>query len=292
MGSWGAKLYEEDQAADLKNTIGLLGKVPAEGDRLLDILVEMRGDTDPSNEDAIVSWLVVADQFERLGIACARATSTALSLIAKGADIARLAASDANDEFLARRRLELDELAQRLRNPRATRARKTASKAPDFCMDVGDVLAFPTERGFACSPYRLPHKGPFVPDGWGAMVVLDRGRAFDWLPWCAIASLTVDPGRRPTLEDATQAQLITHMQTHGAARCVPKRAHLKTMGAEAIGRVSLDAGRVAPVLSRWSVQMAIECGWSVAATAYSRGVAGPKVGGALQELLLKTNRDR
>jgi hypothetical protein len=286
MGSWGAKLYDDDRAADLKKTVALVAKVPAAGDRLLEILAELHGDTDPSNEDAIVFWLVVADQFERRGLVCARAASTALALIDGGNDLARLAASGADEPFLARRRAELDELAGRLRHPRPVRPPKAAGKPPDFCMEVGDVLAFPTERGFACSPWRLPDKGPFVADGWGAMVVLARGRAFDWLPWCALASLAVDPARRPTLEDAREAPLITHMQTHGAARCVPRRAHLATMRAEPIGRVALEARLVEPVLSRWSVLQAIECEWSVATTAYSRGVRGPKVGGALRELLL------
>ncbi len=287
MGSAGAKLYQDDQAADLKNTIGLVCKVPVDGDRLLGILVPMYGDTDPSNDDAIVFWLVVADQFERLGIACPQATSTALSLIERQADVARLGALGANDEFLARRRMELDELAQRLRNPRATRSRKTPGKPPEFCVDVGEVYSFSTSRGLACSPYRTPHDGPFVADGWGAMIVLDRGRAFDWLPWCAIASLTVDPSRRPVLEDVRQTQLIVHMQTQGAARCVPKRAHLKAMGAELIGSVALDAQRVAPVLSRWRIVTAIECGWSVATAACSRGVKGPKIGAPLHDLLLQ-----
>ena len=285
MGSSGARLYDEDQAADLKNTIGLVCKVPAGGDRLLGILVDMQGDASPSNDDAAVFWLVVADQFERRGIACAQAMSTALALIDNGTDLARLAASGADDEFLARRRIELDELSQRLRKPRATRSLKAPGKPPDFCVEVGDVYAFPTQRGFAHSPHRTPREGPFVADGWGAMVVLDRGRAFDWLPWCALASLTVEPSGRPSLEDARQAQLILHMQTQGAARCVPKRAHLKTMDAELIGRAALDSRRVDPVLSRWSILTAIECGWSIATPAYSKGVNGPRIGVALRDLL-------
>jgi hypothetical protein len=286
MGNRGAKLYQDDRAADLKNTIGLVCKVPVEGDRLLGILADLQGDTDPSNDDAVVFWLVVADRFERLGIACAQATATALTLIENGTDLTRLAAAGADDEFLAQRRKELDELAHRLRNPRAARSRKTPREPPDFCVNVGDVYAFPTSRGFACSPHRRPDEGPFVADGWGAMVVLDRGRAFDWLPWCALASLTVDPGRRPTLDDAKQALLITHMQTNGAARCVPKRADLETMDAQLIGHAALDSRRVAPVLSRWSILTAIECGWSVATPAYARDVTGPRIGAALRDLLL------
>ena len=285
MGNGGAALYDEDRAADLKSAIGLVCKVPVDGGRMLRILADMQGDVDPRSADSSVFWLVVADQFERLDIACAEAASTALALIDEGTDLARLAAAGADEALLARRRKTLAELAGRLRSPRPVRARKLGGQPPDLCVDVGEVHAFPTQRGFACSPHRLPGAGPFVQDGWGAMVVLDRGRAFDWLPWCAMASLTVDPARRPSLDDALQARLITHQQTRGAARCVPNRAHLATMGAEPIGRVTLDANRVAPVLSRLSVQMAIECGWSIAAVAFGRDVAGPKVGVPLQDLL-------
>ncbi len=287
MGSQGAKLYQDDEAADLKSTIALVCKAPWHGDRLLDILVDMFGNADPRDEDAIVFWLVVADQFERRGIECSRARSTALSLIERGADTDRLASLGASDQFLSSRRRDLDELAQRLRSPRAVRVRKTPATPPEFWLDVGEIHVFRTSGGFACSPYRLQYQGPFEADGWGAMIVLDRGRAFDWVPWCALASLTVDPTRRPTLEDACQAQLITHMQTNGAARCVPKRAHLATMGAELIGRVALDAKRVAPVLSTLSISSAIAFDWSVDKAAYSRGVKGPKIGAALQDLLMR-----
>ena len=62
----------------------------------------------------------------------------------------------------------------------------------------------------------------FKPDGWGAMVVLATGRAFNWLPWVALASLTVKGHRKPTLEEALRARLIFHSQTMGAGRFIPK----------------------------------------------------------------------
>lgn len=62
-GARGAGLYDDDNALDLKNSIALLAKIPADGERLLQIL--RRQHPEPGK----VFWRVVADQFERRGIA-------------------------------------------------------------------------------------------------------------------------------------------------------------------------------------------------------------------------------
>jgi hypothetical protein len=103
MGTWGAGLYEDDQASDLKNTIALLSKVPAEGARLLQILEKNWGSCDPRDDDGRLFWLVVADQFERRGIDCPRPQATALSIIASGADLDSAADKGADDKFLKER---------------------------------------------------------------------------------------------------------------------------------------------------------------------------------------------
>jgi hypothetical protein len=55
--------------------------------------------------------------------------------------------------------------------------------------------------GFAAEPFRQ--------DGWVAMLVLAQGRVYDWLPWCAYASLLVNPSREPTIEDVPGTRLLT-----------------------------------------------------------------------------------
>jgi hypothetical protein len=89
MGTWGAALYDDDTASDLRNALAVVCKVPADGDRLLELLAEMYPQRDPADDDGALFWLVTADQFERRGIACAAVTATALSIIEQGTDLTR-----------------------------------------------------------------------------------------------------------------------------------------------------------------------------------------------------------
>lgn len=193
---------------------------------------QLHGDIDPSNGDAAYFWLVTADQFEKRGIACAEASANALQIIASGLDLARQKDHGADDKFLEKRSKVLAELAARLVSPRPLRV-PASGKMPDMVVQTGDIYAFPTMSGFGWNPYRNAVEGSFVADGWGAMVVLDTGRMFDWLPWCALASLTVDPTVKPYLEGAISGRLIFHLQTNGAGaicaqakRCEGARARI------------------------------------------------------------------
>lgn len=286
MGTWGAALYEDDEASDLKNTLAALVKVPGDGERLLSCLKEMCGAPDPASEEGIVFWLVVADQFERRGIRCAEAASTALEILDSGADLARVRAQGADAVFVKKRTRVLDELRGRLQAPRPPRRETRPRKPPDLVLDAGELYAFPTMRGNAWHPYRLADAGPFTPDGWGAMVVLATGRAFEWLPWVALASLTVAPDPQPTLDDALAASLIPRADTDGAGRFVPKRAHLVGMQAERIGQIGLDSARVAPHLSTWPIARAIQYDWTIAYAAISPSASGIQPGVPLASLVI------
>jgi hypothetical protein len=147
-------------------------------------------------------------------------------------------------------------------------------------------------KGNAWHPYRLPSAGVFTPDAWGAMVVLATGRAFEWLPWVALASLTVPPEQKPNLEAALAAHLIPRPDTEGAGRFVPKRAHLRGLGAERIGRVRLDPARVARHLSRWPIPKAIQHDWTIAYAAIAPTAPGIEVGCALSSLIASLKPSR
>ncbi|HEY8025918.1 MAG TPA: hypothetical protein VIF60_15235 [Burkholderiaceae bacterium] len=285
MGTWGAALYDDDSAADLKNTLALLCKVPVDGDQLLVNLKILHGDCDPADGEAAFFWLVTADQFEKRGIRCEEAIAKALMVIESGVDLASAKDRGADEKFLKKRAAVLDELAARLKSPRPLRPRKAAGKAPDLVLQTGEVYAFPTMKGMGCRPYRLPYDGPFQPDGWGAMVVLQTGRMFDWLPWVALASLEVDPATKPTLADAVRGRMIYHLQTDGAGRYVPKRKDAQGLGLELLGQVALDPALVAPHLSKWRIATAIACDWSIAYAAYSQSFEGLPMGCELAMLL-------
>lgn len=274
MGTWGAALYDDDAASDLKNTIALVSKVPADGDRLLGLLIQMQTSVAPEDEQGALFWLVVADQFEKKGIFCERAVTTALGIIESGRDLADCEARGADARFLTERQKVLQQLSQRLRQPRPPRKLRQGSKPPPLVLETGQIFAFPTMSGKAWRPYRLESEGVFAPDGWGALVVLATGRAYDWLPWVALASLTVAPDVRPTFDDAIRGRLIPHPQTYGAGRFVPKPAHAKGLGLELLGRAHLDEERVKPHLSKWTVERAIEYDWTIAYGAFAAAVVG------------------
>ena len=218
MGSWGPGLYDDDVAADLKSSLSLIAKIPVEGDRLLAILLAIRGSVPQLNEvDDISFWLVVADQFERRGILCQDVFRQALTAIESGADHAALAELGMSAQQLAKREQMLSELAARLRAPRPARALPKTPKPPDAIVQIGQIYAFPTFDGIAIRGSNLAiADADYGPNGWGALVVIAQGRAFDWLPWSAVAALAVPSERIPALQDCLQAEVMTHPQTHGA----------------------------------------------------------------------------
>jgi hypothetical protein len=269
MGAWGAALYDDDEACDLRDTVRLVCKVPVSGDKLLEYLKGVYRDCDPKDEEGALFWLVTADQFERRGIECREAASTALSIIRSGSDLESAKKRGADERFMKKRKAVLEELAKRLRSPREVRPRVPPRNPPPLVLETGEIFAFRTMKGHAWHPYWLPSYGPFKPDGWGALVVLATGRAFDWLPWVSLASLTVKATRKATLEEALRARLIFHSQTEGAGRFIPKPSHARGMGLEPLGRVELDDRLVKRQLSKWSIAMAIEYDWTIAYGAIS-----------------------
>ncbi len=289
MGTWGASIYADDKACDLRDTVSLICKVPVPGNRLLDLLKETCGDCDPADEEGGLFWLVTADQFERRGIECHEVASKALSIIESGLDLVWAKERGADSTFLRKRSLVLKDLAKRLKSPREFRPRTPPRNPPPMVITTGGIYSFPTMNGCAHSPYRLPQDGPFKPDGWGALVALATGRAFDWIPWVAIASLELKTNRKITLEEASRARLIFHSQTSGAGRFIPKSSHARTMGLELLGQVSLDARLVKPHISKWSVARAVEYDWSIVGGAISSksklSPRGPKLSSLIRHIV-------
>ena len=83
MGAWGAGLYSSDMAADMRAVIKSALRLPFDEDRIVDILRDCeRGAADhPDDEDHTTFWLVLADQFEKRGVAHAPARDKAIAII-------------------------------------------------------------------------------------------------------------------------------------------------------------------------------------------------------------------
>lgn len=272
MGCWGPGLYQDDDAADLKSSVALLAKLPVDGDRLLEILLSKRSEAPDFDKDGGPAfWLVVADQFERRGIASARAFERALAAIDEGVDLRDLRARGMAEKDLRKRAKILAELRERFESPRALRPRPQAAKPPQCPVGVGDVLAFPTMAGAGINPWSrkgrlidLKKNRAFVADGWGAMLILATGRAYDWFPWCAYASLSVSSASEPTLTAARESRLLVEKE---ARLGVPRPLHLKRINARALGRLPLDPGKVVARVPlgtpRYGPEFAVYADWSL-----------------------------
>jgi len=105
MGSWGLGLYQDDSAADLRSMIATLANLPATGDRILEIILDTWKEAVGLDADGGPTfWLVIADQFERRGIACSKVYEQALSAIDTGADLRDLEARGAEQRDLKKAR--------------------------------------------------------------------------------------------------------------------------------------------------------------------------------------------
>jgi len=112
-------------------------------------------------------------------------------------------------------------------------------------MGIGDVLVYPTCGGENINPY-LPSKAaniyytktgrePWKPDGWGAMVILDCGRAFDYLAWYRPARLAEATAEKPRL-DSLRSEILWSIESPGT--CSP--SHFRKMELEKIGVLPVD----------------------------------------------------
>jgi hypothetical protein len=199
-----------------------------EPDALVDLLCEAEAQAaaNPSDEDHTVFWLVLADQFEKRSLFSRRVRDAAVAIIEGGRDAAMMRALGMTEADLRRRAGKLLELRARIAaQPEATRPRKTLSEPEPYVFAVGGVYAYPTRQGCLINPYmtsRQFDRTTWQPDGVGLLLVLGRGRAFDYLAWYSGATTTV--ASFPTAPD--RDSLIREVRWHAPAiygNCTPKR---------------------------------------------------------------------
>jgi len=107
MGAWGAGLYQDDTALDVRDlwrAYRRIGLHPAEASRRL--LAEI------GDDDSTVVWLALADCQWRTGQLQAAVRRQAMQIIRRGEDLERW-----EDDQVGKRRRTLDRLAQQLRSP-------------------------------------------------------------------------------------------------------------------------------------------------------------------------------
>jgi hypothetical protein len=194
MGAWGTGLYSSDFAADLRAIVAVVSRLPLDEEGLVEAIchAEKSGAENPTDEDHTSFWLVVADQFEKRGIFSVRVRDTALAIIDGGKDAAMMQKLGMKPADLRKRAANLGALRARIvAQPTASKPRQTMERPEPYAFDAGGVYAYPTRGGDTINPYMGPKRfdrAKWRPDGFGLMLVIGRGRAFDYLAWYQAAT--------------------------------------------------------------------------------------------------------
>lgn len=255
MGVWGTSLYSGDFALDLRAAVSAVARLPYEPAKLVDILCEQEPTAAryTDDEDYTTFWLVLADQFAKRGLLYESLRERALAIIDAGDDEAMLHELGMTPANLRKRTLMLAELRARIVAGSVSQTSRKVLKQPQpLLMEVGDVLVYPTENGHCFNPY-IPTRGAEgerywskrVPDGWAAMVIVDRGRAFDFLSWYRPVVLVQAMTDKPGL-GAIRGDVLWRLRR--PATC--SATHFKRMRIESIGRVQIDRKQLHQALPR------------------------------------------
>jgi len=251
MGVWGTGLYSGDFAMDLRSTVGAVVRLPFDAERLVDILCETEptAANNPNDEEHTTFWLILADQFAKRGIASDRVREKALSIIDGAEDVAMLEKLGMKPADIRKRRRLLDELRARIVAATVDKPRTVVKKPQPLLMGVGDVIVYPTCGGRCINPYfpseeldkQYTKQGPvpWAQDGWAVAVIIDCGRAFDFLSWYRPLKIVGTTSEKPAL-DSLRRDIVWRLDLPGT--CSP--SHFKKMELEKIGNLPVDPQKV------------------------------------------------
>ena len=240
MGAWAAGLYSSDMAADMRVTVKSVLRLPLDEDRIVDILrdSETQAANDADNEDHTTFWLVLADQFEKRGIAHAATREKAINIIDRGDDLMMMEKLGMKLADLRKRSAKLAELRARLTvAPRVSKPRATIKAPESYVLEVGVLYACPVKGSNCINPYFSKkdfERFPWTPDGWRQFVVLDRGRAFDYLAWYQPLVCKKPVQQKPRI---VEAGADLWWQLDWPKTCSPR--HFDCMEIEAIGTLPI-----------------------------------------------------
>ena len=245
MGAWGLGLYSSDFAQDLRGAIQAVARLPSEPDRLLELFceTERQAANDPADADHTVFWLVVADQFAKRGIDCAKARDRARAIISEGLDLAAMSSLGMDEKSLGKRRAMLANLESQIATAPPSKPRAVLKAPQKLLLEVGEAVAYPICNGDAINPYTVGKEWAWVKsrkqDGWGAFVVVERGLAFEFLAWYRPLVVAEPLSERPTLAQlgAPRMWLLRSPGTLTAR-------HAKNMQFDSVGRISIDSEKL------------------------------------------------
>ena len=254
MGTWGAGLYSNDFAEDFKSTIKAVVRLPFATKRLVEILCESEQQisSDPNDEDHTAFWLVLADQFHKRGIKSREVFSRAKKIIDSGSDLEMLAEMGMSESNLKKRGKKLDELRTKISSPVPEKNRKTIEKPQPFLLHAGDLFVYPVSKsGEPINPYMpisMMSSDDWKHEKWGAGLIVECGRAFDYLAWYwSIKLVQTLPGKKQPNLDTLMGKLKWRLAHPGTC----SKSHLKKMRCETVGSLNVSEPATAKLFKKY-----------------------------------------
>jgi hypothetical protein len=235
---------------DLRSTISAVAKLPFDGDKLVEIICQTEPGAafNPSDEEHSTFWIAVAHQFAKRGIDSKRAREQALGIIDSGSDAAMMEKLGMKPPQINKRRKLLAEVRTLIAEPPANDKPREVLKQPQpYIMEVGEMFAYPTCGGGCINPYFRSKElnkwakggsAPWEQDGWAAMVIVNRGRAFDFLTWYQPITTCSATPEKPTF-DSLHGE-VWRLPSPGTCRAL----HFKRMEFEKLGVVAIDEAKL------------------------------------------------
>lgn len=243
MGSWGAGLYSNDIALDLKSAVAAIVKLPFESEQLIKMLAEAFPEEAgrETNEEYTTFWLVLADQFHKRGIDCPDVFSRSLKIIDSHSDLQMQESLGMDAKELKKREKYLQKLRSKLCQPVIEKPRKTLKKPQPLLMKQGDVILFPVSSdGKSINSYYTEsefQKLNWNQSNWGAAVIVDCGHVFEYLAYyCPIIQMRcLEDNRKPTLDMLEGA---VGWRLAPAVTC--NKIHFRRMKIDILANIKLD----------------------------------------------------
>jgi hypothetical protein len=160
---------------------------------------------------------------------------------------------------LRKRGAKLVELLARLAAaPRLSKPHATITAPEPYVLETGVLYACPVSGSSCLNPYfskKHFERFPWVSDGWRQFVVLDRGRAFDYLAWYQPLVCKKPVQQRPRISDVRD-DLWWQLDT--PKTCPP--LHFDRIGIVPIGGLPIDMEK-APARFAKSRPSIVFLGW-------------------------------
>ena len=246
MGAWGPSLYANDFAEDLQGAIKALLRLPLDPEQLIDLLRKNYSEVadDPRDEDHTTFWLVLADKFHSNGIDAPSLYRQCHEIIDSGRDLQMAAELGMSESDIRKRSRILGKLKEKLNSPLTSRVRKTLKGPESFVMNVGEFYVYPiSSSGEPRNPYMSQQMiaENWRHEAWGAMLIIETGRVFDFLAWYRpIVLQTPRPLDRKPDADSLRNEMGWRVGFPGTC----SKAHHKKMQLEIVGNASISAAKV------------------------------------------------